>query len=116
VLVAQVRVGRSSANAGGPRSLAAASAVATGGRAPVKRQVAWPVRGRSRRHGRTAAVIAAVVGQYVSDHEPRPAEMVHGHGAGRRSGCEFVHGHRVSRRRRPDGFAEAVTAGGHCSC
>lgn len=82
----------------------------------MKGQVARPVRGRSGRHGRTASVIATVVGQDVRDHEPRSAEMMHGHCAGRRSGCEFVHGHRrVGRRRRPC-LTDDVTAGGHCSC
>lgn len=92
----------------------ATDAVAAGRRASVQRQVAGPVRGRGRRHGRaraaTATVVAPVVGQYVRDHETGSAEMVQGHGAGCRRGRQFVHGHS---RLRP---IVVSSAGGHCSC
>lgn len=86
----------------------------------MQRQVARPVRGRGRRHGRAAAAraaVAPVVGQYVRDHEPGPAEMVQRHGAGCRGGRQLVHGHRGRRRGRSVVTTVAVVcAGGHRSC
>lgn len=121
MVVAQVRVRGPPGAAGRPGSLAAAAAAAGRG-ASVQRQVARPVRGRGRRHGRAAAVARAapVVGQYVGDHEPGPAEMVQRHGARGRGGRQLVHRHRGRRRgRRSRGrpaLVRVTVVRGHRSC